>query len=72
MVQTRPGHNTYSPLWDVHLSVWSPDTVAAGRNTRQTDFDDIQDLAGSGAIGGPAGPWGAIGAIVNCPMVSID
>ena len=72
VVQTRPGQNRYSPLWDVHVSVWSADAVASGRNTRQTDFDDIQDGAEVGDIVGPAGPWGAVGAIVNCPVFSIE
>ncbi len=72
VVQSRPRQNEYSPLWDAHLSVWSADAVAAGRNTRQTDFDDIQDLAADGEIGGPAGSWGAIGAIINCPIFSIE
>lgn len=71
-VQTRPGQNRYSPLWDVHLSVWSDAAVAAGHNVLQTDFDEISDLAGAGVIGGPAGPWGAVGIIVNCPVFSID
>jgi hypothetical protein len=72
VVQSRPRQNEYSPLWDVHLSVWSDAAVAAGHNTLQDDFDDIQDLAGDGAITGPAGAWGAIGAIVNCPVISIE
>jgi hypothetical protein len=72
VVQSRPRQNEYSPLWDVHLSVWSADAVTAGRNTRQTDFDDIEELAADGEIGGPAGPWVAIGAIVNCPVFSIE
>ncbi len=72
VVQTRPEQKDYSPLWDVHLSVWSADAVTAGRNTLQTDFDDIEDLAGDGEIGGPAGRWGAVGAIVNCPIISIE
>ena len=72
VVQSRPRQNEYSPLWDAHLSVWSADAVAEGRNTRQTDFDDIQDLAANGEIGGPAGSWGAIGAIINCPVFSIE
>ena len=71
-VQTRPGQKRYSPLWDVHLSVWSDTAVAAGRNVRQSDFDDIAALAASGTIVGPAGPWGAVGIIVNCPVFSID
>ena len=72
VVQTKPEQGRYSPLWDVHLSVWSDAAVASGANTRQTDFDDIQDLAAAGTIGGPAGAWGAVGIIVNCPAVSIE
>jgi hypothetical protein len=72
VVQTRPRQNDYSPLWDVHLSVWSAAATAAGRNTIQTDFDTIAGLASKGDIVGPAGAWGAVGAIVNCPVISID
>ncbi len=72
VIQTRPRQDDYSPLWDVHLSVWSAAAVAAGHNVVQTDFDDIIDLAEDGAIVGPAGGWGAVGAIVNCPVISIE
>lgn len=72
VIQSRPGQGKYSPLWDVHLSVWSAGAVAGGANTLQVDFDDIGDLAESGAIGGPAGAWGAVGIIVNCPVISIE
>jgi hypothetical protein len=71
IVQTRPGHNRYSPLWDVHLSVWSDAAVAAGHNVLQTDFDDVAELGAAGTLGGPAGPWGAVGIIVNCPVFSL-
>lgn len=72
VVQTRPRHKEYSPLWDVHLSVWSAHAVATGRNTRQVKFDDIRKLAAKGAVAGPAGTWGAVGIIVNCPVISIE
>lgn len=72
VVQTRPRQNEYSPLWDVHLSVWSAAATVAGRNTVQVDFDKIIDLAEDGDIVGPAGAWGAVGAIVNCPVISIE
>lgn len=72
VVQSRPGQGKYSPLWDVHLSMWSPAAVAAATNTRQVDFGDVANRANHGDITGPGGaPWGAIGAIVNCPIVSI-
>lgn len=72
VVQTRPRQKEYSPLWDVHLSVWSPAATAAGRNTRQTDFDTIAELAARGDIVGPGGAWGAVGAIVNCPVFRLE
>lgn len=71
VIQSRPGQGKYSPLWDVHLSVWSNAAVAAGRNTVQTKFDEIRNLGAQGILGGPAGPWGAVGIIVNCPVVSV-
>jgi len=74
VVASRPGKGSdYSPLWDVHLGVWSDAAVAAGTNTRQVDFDGIAELGEDGVLTGPGGaPWGAIGAIVNCPVVSIE
>ena len=72
VVQTRPRHKEYSPLWDVHLSVWSAGAIAAGANVRQVKFDDIRKLAAKGDVGGPAGAWGAVGIIVNCPVISLE
>ncbi len=69
----NPSQDLYSPLWDVHLAQWSAQSVAAGRNLRQTDFDDILDLAKNGRVTGPGGvPFDASGFIVNCPIVSRD
>lgn len=72
VIQSMPDQNEYSPLWDVHLVVWSDAAVAFGKNTLQGDFDDLEDLAEDGLIAGPAGPFGAVGVIVNCPVVSIE
>jgi len=69
----NPSQNLYSPLWDVHLAQWSAQSVAGGRNLRQTDFDDILDLAKNGRVTAPGGaPFDASGFIVNCPIVSRD
>src|SRR5712664_2768524 len=51
----NPSQGLYSPLWDVHLAQWSAQSVAGGRNLRQTDFDDVLDLAESGRVTGPGG-----------------
>jgi hypothetical protein len=72
VVQTEADDNEYSPLWDVHIGVWSPAAVAAGKNVLQTDFDEIRHLGRSGVILGPNGAFGAVGVIVNCPLISIE
>ena len=64
----RPGQGRYSPLWDVHLTVWK--NPAAAR--RITQFSDVEDLARAGAVTGPGGsPWGANDVVVNCPIISV-
>ncbi|HEX6454150.1 MAG TPA: hypothetical protein VF060_32405 [Trebonia sp.] len=64
----------YSPMWDVHLATWSSAAVAAGQNTRQTDFSAVLQQVDEGNVTGfPAGTsFGASGFIVNCPVVSLD
>jgi hypothetical protein len=73
VIARNPKQGGYSPLWDVHLTAWSPAMVAAGRNVRQTDFGQIENLAQSGSVTAPDGSaWGASGFIVNCPVISSD
>jgi hypothetical protein len=61
-----PNQGRYSPLWDVHLSTWSPGRGA----TRQTSVAAVADLAGQGAISGfPGGTWRASGFLVDCPII---
>lgn len=69
----NPKQGRYSPLWDVHLSAWTPKAVAAGQNLRQTDFGNIINLAQDGMVTAPDGStWDASGFIVNCPIISSD
>lgn len=64
----KPNQGRYSPLWDVHLSVWK-DPAAARRITR---FADVEDLAASGAVTGPGGSaWVANDVVVNCPIIAV-
>jgi hypothetical protein len=66
-----PNQGRYSPLWDVHLSAWSPAVVAAGANTRQRRFADVADLARAGRVTAPdGGAWRSSNIIVNCPIIS--
>ncbi len=63
-----PGQGRYSPLWDVHLSVWA-DAADAQRVTR---FADVEDFAEAGKVTGPGGaPWAANDVVVNCPIIAI-
>jgi hypothetical protein len=71
VLRWNPSQGRYSPLWDVHLSQWAANEVAAGRNTRQTDWGTIQGLVDHGHITGPGGVrFAASGFIVDCPIVS--
>jgi len=66
-----PRHaNAYSPLWDVQLGVWTKDAVAAGKNVRQTDENQILNLVGDGDITGPGGAAYGSAFVVNCPPVA--
>jgi hypothetical protein len=69
----NPTQGRYSPLWDVHLAEWTATAVATGRNTRQTDFGEVENLAQHGVLTGPGGaPFAAIGVVVDCPIVIRD
>lgn len=71
VIRWTPNQGRYSPLWDVHLSVWSPSAVAAGTNLLQKDFGDVTGLADDGLISGVNGAaFGPTGFIVNCPIIS--
>jgi hypothetical protein len=67
----NPSQGRYSPLWDVHLAAWTPQAIARGLNTRQTEFASVADLAKRGFITAPDGSaFGASGFIVDCPIIS--
>ncbi|MFM2077677.1 MAG: hypothetical protein RJA49_1567 [Actinomycetota bacterium] len=62
-----PGQGRYSPLWDVHLSVWANPAQAH----RVIRFADVEDLARSGAVvGAGGGAWVANDIIVDCPIIA--
>ncbi|MEO7909847.1 MAG: hypothetical protein ABIV47_09375 [Roseiflexaceae bacterium] len=60
----------YSPLWDLNIAVWSPDAVASGQNTTQTDANQIRQLAARGIVTSPGGGLlGSSNFTVNCPTL---
>ncbi len=71
ILRWTPNQGRYSPIWDVHPAAWTNAAIAAGKNTRQTDWDTLQDLVDKGSVTGPGGAnFGAAGFVVNCPIIS--
>lgn len=66
-----PRHaNAYSPLWDVQLGEYAQKAIAAGRDKRQTDENEILNAVGNGDLTGPGGAaYGSVFA-VNCPPIA--
>ena len=63
----------YSPMWDVHATVWAQVPMPASNSVLLTDFNEVEKKAFAGQISGPDGkPWGSIGVVVNCPIISIE
>jgi len=73
--------NNYSPLWDAHVSMWTPEAVRAGRVKRIRSLDELKALIKAGhvtsAMINPPGPENAyVGglrptkAIINCPVIA--
>ncbi len=78
IIQEEPGDDDYSPVWDIHLVVWTDAAIAAGQRTRLIDAEDqIVGFFADGLVvsGDPAGPPNEslgglrpINAISNCPI----
>jgi hypothetical protein len=77
----RSANNNYSPLWDAHVNMWTPEAVRGGKVRRITSFEDLQKLVKAGlvtsAIINPPGvgnPYVAgirpTRAIINCPVIA--
>ena len=75
----RGASSGYSPLWDLHLVVWTETAIASGQRVLIGDADSIEDLLDDGLIVsagmGPPNPrLGGLRAadfIVNCPVVGM-
>jgi hypothetical protein len=66
-----PNQGRYSPLWDVHLAMWTEANVTNNLNTLQDDVGDILNLAKQGQLLSAGGAsFAPAGFIVNCPIIS--
>jgi len=60
----------YSPVWDMNLSEWTPESIRNNYRSRLTQEFDILRFAQGGFITGPMGkPFGSSGIIITCPVV---
>ena len=61
----------YSPMWDLYVSAWSPDAIAAGRARAIHSELEAQNLAHQGLLTNADGtePPAASGLISNCPLL---
>ena len=72
-IPAGPRALAYSPMWDVHATVWAQVAMPASSSITLKDFNEVEKKAYAGQISGPEGkPWGPIGVVVNCPIVSIE
>lgn len=63
----------YSPMWDVHATVWAQAPMQTSTSITLEDFHEVEKKAYAGLISGPEGKaWGSIGVVVNCPIISIE
>ena len=71
--------NDYSPMWDAHVYVWTPQAVAAGERRAVNGVEDLAALKAAGLIAdapdnsGPVNPNIAglqpTNIIINCPVI---
>jgi hypothetical protein len=73
--------NNYSPLWDAHVSAWTPKAIKEGKVHRIMSMDEQKELIAEGyltsATGDSSSPTNAfVGGLhpsellINCPVVA--
>ncbi len=62
---------TYSPLWELTLTVWSAQAVATRMNGLQKDQEDVYRLIRDKMVTGPnGGSPQPTGLLINCPVIA--
>ncbi len=84
MTQEEPGFEDgvvlYSPMWDLHLVVWTEEAIASGERRVMTDADEIAEAFEEGLLVSGTPNSGeensslmgmeALGAISNFPITA--
>ena len=79
ILEHHPGTASYTPVWDLHMALWSPRALRDGARERLLGFDEVAARVRDGLLLA-AGPGvahrrldglTAAGVIVNCPVVAL-
>ncbi len=78
IIQEEPGDDEYSPVWDLHLVVWTDAAIAAGKREQLTGTGEVKNAFKKGLIvsggDGPPNPslegLRAANAISMCPVTA--
>lgn len=67
-----PGGAAYAPLWNLHMTMWTPRAVNDRQRERLLGLNEVRARLASGlAVGmGANGELASSGAFVNCPVVA--
>lgn len=81
IIQEEPGDEDYSPVWDLHLVVWTQAAINAGKRKLLTSAGKVEDAfkkglvvsgePNSGVMNPSLGGLKATGAISNCPVSAL-
>lgn len=73
-------NNNYSPMWDAHITVWTPAAIEAGKRRQIKSFKDLERLVEDGHLMNAPANAGAPNsfvaglrpskAIINCPVIA--
>lgn len=79
ILEEMPGARAYTPVWDLHLALWSPRAVREEARERLLSFTEVEARVrdgllqpmGAGVAHQALGGLTAVGAVVNCPVVAV-
>jgi hypothetical protein len=79
ILEEMPGSPAYTPVWDLHMAVWSPRAVQDRARERLLGFVELEARVRAGMLmpmgDGPRhrslGGLVAAGVLVNCPVVAV-
>ena len=74
----RSARPAYTPVWDLHLVMWTPAAIAAGQRTKLITLAEARAFAERGLLVSamPGAPNSllaglhAVGVVINCPVVA--